>query len=1225
MTSSHFRVRRRRMVLLAATCLGAMAFAFAAPTWIGRAASPQAPAAAASTDGRPLRLLFLGHEQRNHNSHQLFPLLAAPLARMGIQMTHADTPAEALVAERLQYYDGIVIYGNHMAITPEQEQALVSFVEGGKGLIAIHSASYMFIKSERYIPMVGGQFLRHGTGEFAAEIVQPNHPAMQGVQPFTTWDETYVHTRHNPTDRTVLMERVDGEGREPYTWVRNQGKGRVFYTAFGHDNRTWSNPGFQRLVANGIAWAVPDAARQEYVKLRMPGVQYVEGFNVPNYERRDPAPQYQIGFSADDAEKFITLPAEFELTRFASDPDIFKPISFNFDERGRMWVIETKDYPNVMLGGAPGSDRIRIIEDTNNDGRADKFTLFADGLNVPTSLVFSRGGVIVSGAPNFLYLKDTNGDDRADVREILSTGWGINDTHAISSNLMYGHDNYVWGTVGYSGFNGTMNGRQMQFGQGMYRFKPDGSAFDYIAGSTNNTWGLGLSETFDVFGGTANNDQSFHVAIPNRYFQGVDGIPNGTAGGRGVGPGYSSMAQYYAVHPITPYIRQVDVFGGFTAGSGHQLYTARQFPKDYWNRKALISEPTAHLLALGVIEKQGSGFVSRDGWNLIASAEEWFAPVHAQVGPDGAVWFADWYNFIIQHNPTPQGYSNGRGNAYETSMRDKERGRIYRIAYKGAKPSPQRSLSVNNAPGLVAALSDDNMFWRMHGQRLLVERGQTDVVPQLLALVRNTTVDELGLNGGALHALWTLHGLGQLSTTTTDAYRAAVAALKHPSGGVRKAAAMVLPQTAEAARAILDAGMLADVDLQTRLAVVLALADMPQSPEIGTALVAASRISENYGDKWLGRALYVAAMRHSDAFLAAARSAQVAAPETLPLALRLPATERPDWRTPSPAEITAAWKPMTVPGAWETRGLPDFDGAVWFTRTFTVTDTSAAKLTLGPMRNSGEAWLNGQQLFSPQPPGRAGGPAGGRGAGPAGGRAGFAGRGNAQGEFEVPAGTLRAGENVLTVRIQNQRNEGGFMAPAGDGMFLQVASARVPLDGAWQYRVERQSNAGPMYAAPGDLAAHVAFTRAGGLATATAAVTGPLLPTGVPAPAATPMTPAETARFEAGRQVYSTICIACHQADGRGADKVAPSLVGSPIATGAAPNPIRVLLHGKQGTVGLMPPLGTSLSDEQIANALTYVRREWGNAGSVVTPAQVLEQRTATAGRNRPYTPDELQ
>ena len=151
--------------------------------------------------------------------------------------------------------------------------------------------------------------------------------------------------------------------------------------------------------------------------------------------------------------------------------------------------------------------------------------------------------------------------------------------------------------------------------------------------------------------------------------------------------------------------------------------------------------------------------MTRDGWNLVAGAEEWFAPVHAQVGPDGAVWVADWYNFIAQHNPTPHGFSNGKGNAYETSMRDHLRGRIYRIAYKNAPPAPKRSLSKNDTPRACSPR------WRpttcsggCTAQRLLVERGQKDVVPQLLALVRNTAVDAIGINGGAMHALWTLQG-----------------------------------------------------------------------------------------------------------------------------------------------------------------------------------------------------------------------------------------------------------------------------------------------------------------------------------------------------------------------------------------------------------------------------------------------------------------------------------
>ena len=116
-------------------------------------------------------------------------------------------------------------------------------------------------------------------------------------------------------------------------------------------------------------------------------------------------------------------------------------------------------------------------------------------------------------------------------------------------------------------------------------------------------------------------------------------------------------------------------------------------------------------------------------------------------------------------------------------MRDESRGRIYRVVYRNAPPQKKLSLSKSNAAGLVAALSSDNMLWRLHAQRLLIERGQKDVVPQLLALVRNTSVDEIGLNGAALHALWTLHGLGELSSLTSEAGKAAVGALKHPAAG----------------------------------------------------------------------------------------------------------------------------------------------------------------------------------------------------------------------------------------------------------------------------------------------------------------------------------------------------------------------------------------------------------------------------------------------------------
>ena len=125
-----------------------------------------------------------------------------------------------------------------------------------KGFIPLHCASYCFLNSPKYIELVGAQFQRHGTGTFRTILAEGEHPIMRGFGGFESWDETYVHTKHNEQDRTVLEYRQEGDRKEPWTWVRTHGKGRVFYTAWGHDQRTWGNPGFQNLVERGIRWAV---------------------------------------------------------------------------------------------------------------------------------------------------------------------------------------------------------------------------------------------------------------------------------------------------------------------------------------------------------------------------------------------------------------------------------------------------------------------------------------------------------------------------------------------------------------------------------------------------------------------------------------------------------------------------------------------------------------------------------------------------------------------------------------------------------------------------------------------------------------------------------------------------------------------------------------------------------------------------------------------------------
>jgi type 1 glutamine amidotransferase len=222
----------------------------------------QGTSAPAGKSSRTIEVLFLGHHSTHHDSARFEPMLAKAIGPEGFHFTYTEDPND-LNTPNLGKYDALIIYANHTTITPDQEKALLDFVASGKGFVPLHCASFCFQNSPAYIALVGAQFLKHGTGEFTATIVAPNHPVLDGIQPFQVWDETYVHTKINP-DKTVLMERVDENGHEPWTWVREQGKGRVFYTAYGHDERVWGHPMFQRLVRNGLLWAVGPTVRSEW-------------------------------------------------------------------------------------------------------------------------------------------------------------------------------------------------------------------------------------------------------------------------------------------------------------------------------------------------------------------------------------------------------------------------------------------------------------------------------------------------------------------------------------------------------------------------------------------------------------------------------------------------------------------------------------------------------------------------------------------------------------------------------------------------------------------------------------------------------------------------------------------------------------------------------------------------------------------------------------------------
>jgi type 1 glutamine amidotransferase len=216
---------------------------------------------------RPIRVVFLGHESRHHNSGAYLPLLKEALSPEAIEFDYFTRP-DCLTPETLKGYDAVMLYANHGRMTPEQFEALQSFIQGGRGFLPIHCASACFGNDPRFIALVGGRFLRHGSGVFSPSIVAPGHPILQGVAPYETWDETYVHANFNEQGRTLLMERVEGEHREPWSWVREEGSGRVFYNASGHDERTWKNASFQKMLGNAIVWAVGDTVKAQWEACR---------------------------------------------------------------------------------------------------------------------------------------------------------------------------------------------------------------------------------------------------------------------------------------------------------------------------------------------------------------------------------------------------------------------------------------------------------------------------------------------------------------------------------------------------------------------------------------------------------------------------------------------------------------------------------------------------------------------------------------------------------------------------------------------------------------------------------------------------------------------------------------------------------------------------------------------------------------------------------------------
>ena len=435
-----------------------------------------------------------------------------------------------------------------------------------------------------------------------------------------------------------------------------------------------------------------------------------------------------------------------------------------FDERGRMFVVENRGYPGPLEGATQPAPEgvIALLEDTDRDGRFDKRTDFADKLSSPNGIMPWDGGVFVSNAPDFLYLKDTTGDGVADERRVILTGFDAARTAQIRfSHPTLGLDNWIYLTSGLTGGRVTWpehpDRPPVTFTSSDSRFNPLTQAFELIGGQ--GQYGL----TFDDYGRrfTASNRRPvMHAVLEPRYLKRnphlafsatVEDVS--TAGAHAVVWPISADMTTASFHPSlmsTPHA------GTFTAASGVHIHRGDALPAA--DRDSIfICESAQNLVQRQIRSPNGVTFTSRparDGREFLASRDQWFRPVFAANGPDGALYIVDMYRKIIDH---PQYVPEPSRRLLDFDA-GKGRGRIYRIVAQNWKSDGKPvDLGDMDAGGLSRMLEHPNAWWRETAQRLLVERRDRSAVPALRTLAQQGRTEV-----GRIHALWTLEGLGGL-------------------------------------------------------------------------------------------------------------------------------------------------------------------------------------------------------------------------------------------------------------------------------------------------------------------------------------------------------------------------------------------------------------------------------------------------------------------------------
>jgi mono/diheme cytochrome c family protein/glucose/arabinose dehydrogenase len=843
-------------------------------------------------------------------------------------------------------------------------------------------------------------------------------------------------------------------------------------------------------------------------------------------------PDHSPVLPPEEALETFFMPPGYRIQLVAAEPLIQEPVAIDWDTAGRLWAVEMPGFMANLMGSneLDPIGRVVVLEDLDDDGRMDTRTVFADGLVLARSLKVLDRGVLVAEPPNVWLMRDTDGDLRADTKDLVTDRYGRRNADPQNNA---------------NGFHWALDNRMYTAGQGDVHLRLKGGKFEVHPTLQRGEWGVTEDDAGRIFRNT--NESALHVDyVPTAYYARNPGLLRTRGSYERLADEANELNTVWPVRPNpgtnrayqTGIDREDGTLARFTSVCAPLVYRGDRLPADLYGN-VFVAEPAANLVSRIVLDEEAGTIRARKAYErgeFLASTDERFRPVFISNAPDGALYVVDMYRGIIEHRISITVYLRDQILARKLDT-PTGLGRIYRVVHDTVTRDTMASgLSRASDPELVRTLSHPNGWRRDTAQRLLIERDAKGVATALAGLAGDASDWRV-----RLRALWILDGLDSIEWTQV------ARALDDVSPAVRRAAIRIaerwLPDAAHPAQAAVMQ-RLDDDDAGVRRQLSASLGALPT----GARETAVVGLLERHGEDPIT----------VDAALSGVRGGELAVIEGL---VR---------RQPNTTE----------------RGR----------------DSALAMLAATVVRNGRGDDL--QRLF--------------------------AWIADAQQPLGVRSALLQGAEIVLVgatmpgaparPRPASSRTvpcptcPGGRAGPGGAYAFGGPPSARGGGGNEPQLRLNREPAAlFEVSREAGDLGARAARVLD--------RVTWPGKPGDVPV---APLTAAQQEQFDAGREVYQNLCQGCHQPDGRGQDRVAPTLIGSRLALGAADIPARILLSGKEGPVGLMPPVGGVLTDEQIASVLTYVRREWGQTGTPVEPSAVADVRKRTAGRTRPWTDAEL-